>query len=252
MMKSIVTGSMGFIGKALCRKLEESGVEVVGIDRKCGIEASDIGSYMEGADVVYHLAAQTSVFNNDLVQIRKDNIDTFMEVAKACRESGVKLVYASSSTARGVNTTSMYGMSKAFNEQFASVYCPYSTGVRLHNVYGPDPREGTLLWNLMNLEHVTIYNNGMNIRSFTWIDDILDCLMYAAFCNMKLINAVNPTPCTVRSFTETVRKYKDVDVQYVPNRRCLDNPAQTVDAEVFSVPLSYTPVETGIRKVFNG
>jgi nucleoside-diphosphate-sugar epimerase len=38
----------------------------------------------------------------------------------------------------------MYGMSKRFNEQFAKAYCPSATGVRLHNVYGREPRQGTL------------------------------------------------------------------------------------------------------------
>ena len=32
-MKIVVTGSEGFIGKALCKNLRSRGVEVVGIDR---------------------------------------------------------------------------------------------------------------------------------------------------------------------------------------------------------------------------
>ena len=40
MMKFIVTGSEGFIGKALCQRLKKSGVEVLGIDRKNGDEAA--------------------------------------------------------------------------------------------------------------------------------------------------------------------------------------------------------------------
>ena len=96
MKKIIVTGSEGFIGKALCRELSKRGVEVIGIDRKNGTEASN-------------------VFNENLEQIRKDNIDTFMSVANACNLYRVKLVYASSSTANPVNTTSMYGISKHFD-----------------------------------------------------------------------------------------------------------------------------------------
>ena len=66
-MKVIVTGSEGFIGKALCRTLEARGVEVIGIDRKNGIEAEDIDKVLMlgGISCVYHLAAQTSVFNLD-------------------------------------------------------------------------------------------------------------------------------------------------------------------------------------------
>ena len=113
MKKIIVTGSEGFIGKALCRELSKRGVEVIGIDRKNGTEASNVHELLKKGDIdcVFHLAAQTSVFNENLEQIRKDNIDTFMSVANACNLYRVKLLYASSSSANAVNSRSMYGIS---------------------------------------------------------------------------------------------------------------------------------------------
>ena len=42
MRKMIVTGSEGFIGKALCQELAKRNVEVIGIDRKNGTEASKV------------------------------------------------------------------------------------------------------------------------------------------------------------------------------------------------------------------
>ena len=177
-MKMIVTGSAGFIGKALCQELRKRAVEVIEIDRVTGQEASTIGEYLKDGDVacVFHLAAQTSVFNDDLVQIRKDNIDTFMIVADECERYHVKLVYASSSTANLCNITSMYGISKHFDEQYASIYCKNATGVRLHNVYAPNPRNRTLLWYLLNRDKVELYNYGQNIRCFTYIDDVIEGL----------------------------------------------------------------------------
>ena len=85
----IVTGSEGFIGKALCRELAKRDVEVIGLDRKSGIEATKVCELLKngGIDCVFHLAAQTSVFNGNLEQIRKDNIDTFMRVADSCEVS---------------------------------------------------------------------------------------------------------------------------------------------------------------------
>ena len=76
MAKYIVTGSEGFIGKALVAFLVAGGHEVIGIDRKNGDEASDIGKFLvsnDGVDGVFHLAAQTSVFNTETEQIRKDH-----------------------------------------------------------------------------------------------------------------------------------------------------------------------------------
>ena len=131
MRKMIVTGSEGFIGKALCQELAKRNVEVIGIDRKNGTEASKVCELLKYGDIdcVFHLAAQTSVFNGNLEQIRKDNIDTFMCIADACNQYHVKLVYASSSTANPENTTSLYGISKYFDEQYASIYCKAATEI---------------------------------------------------------------------------------------------------------------------------
>lgn len=248
----IVTGSEGFIGKNLCRELKKRGVELIEIDRKTGNKASGIQKYLKNGDIdcVYHLAAQTSVFNNDLVQIRKDNIDTFMEVANTCNEHKVKLVYASSSTANPCNTTSMYGMSKYFDEQYASAYCKNATGVRLHNVYGADARKRTLLWFLLNREKVSLYNYGRNIRCFTYIDDVVEGLVYAFGCRKRLVNVVNLQPVTTVYFSNLVGRYKPVEIELVKGKRDLDNPEQSVDRSVFLVPLSYSSVEDGIRKIF--
>ena len=65
----IVTGSEGFIGKELVKALKSDVNNVVyEVDRKIGIEADNIESIINNhhIDVVYHLAAQTSVFNKDI------------------------------------------------------------------------------------------------------------------------------------------------------------------------------------------
>lgn len=253
-MKMIVTGSEGFIGKALCKELVRRGNEVIGIDRKNGIEAADIGVYLKDGDIgcVFHLAAQTSVFNGNHLDIRKDNIDTFMTVVRECNRYGVKLVYASSSTANPENTTSMYGISKSFDEQYAKIYSPGATGCRLHNVYGAEPREGTLLWHLMNGGEVTLYNYGQNIRCFTYIGDIVEGFIYAVNCRHALINIANMQPVTTKYFAYLVNRYNGCKYTLSGEKRTFDNLEQTVDRGIFLVPLPYTSVEDGIRRIFDG
>lgn len=252
-MKMIVTGSKGFIGEALCKRLSERGVEVIGIDRKDGKEARDIATYLRGGDIdcVFHLAAQTSVFNGNIEQIRKDNIDTFIDVAQACNSYGVKLVYASSSTADSANTTSMYGMSKRFDEQFAAVYCKKATGVRLHNVYGPYPRSGTLLWYLLNANRVELYDMGRIVRCFTYIDDAIDGLIYAMNSGLQLVNVANVQPVTIEYVGKLVNKYRSFEMVLKPQKREYDKSRQSVNESVYLVPLRYTTIEDGVRKVFN-
>ena len=253
-MKVIVTGSEGFIGRVLCATLKERGVDIVEVDTKIGRDAKNIGQYLKNGDIdcVFHLAAQTSVFNNDIQQIKYDNIDVFISVVDACNEYGVKLVYASSSTANGTNTTSMYGISKYFDEQYASVYAKNATGVRLHNVYGPNPRQGTLLWYLMNKDKVTLYRNGKNIRCFTYISDAVEGLIFAQSVNHKLVNLVNLEPMSIYEFAELTKRYHSFEIELVSSFHKFDNLEQKVDASLFTLPLPYTSVADGIKRIFEG
>jgi UDP-glucuronate 4-epimerase len=251
-LKAIVTGSEGFIGKALCRRLETES-EVIHIDTKLGGDAARIGPLLAqgGIDVVFHLAAETSVFNDRLDDIERENVHAFMKVATACRRYGVKLVYASSSTANVRNTTSMYGMTKRFDEQFAKAYCPRATGVRLHNVYGPEPRQGTLLYNLLHEETCTIYNGGRNLRHFTFISDVLDGLVMAIDEQRQLVNVRNPERSTVRQFCDEVGKYQRLNLNYIDDVRPLDNFEQSVDEGIFSLPLHYKTIRQGVATLFD-
>ncbi|MBD5281982.1 MAG: NAD(P)-dependent oxidoreductase [Bacteroides sp.] len=74
-MKVVITGGEGFIGRALAATLFSRGIEVIIVDRKRGIEAKDFfdtAANLHEADCVFHLAAQTSVFNTDKQQIPPD------------------------------------------------------------------------------------------------------------------------------------------------------------------------------------
>ena len=250
MKKAIITGSEGFIGKFLCNRLEGL-FDVVRIDTKIGGDAARIEPLLARGDIdaVFHLAAETCVFNDRFDDIERENVHAFMVVAGACHKHGVKLVYASSSTANACNTTSMYGMSKHFNEQFAKAYCPSATGVRLHNVYGREPRQGTLLYNLLQ-GPCTIYNGGRNVRHFTYIGDVAEALIYAYGCNRQLVNVRNPQSNTVREFCEEVAKYRPLDLDFTDELRPLDNFAQSVDEGIYSVPLHYRDIGQGLAQVF--
>lgn len=255
MDKVVVTGSEGFVGKALCKKLEKKGKEVIRIDRKTGTEAMSIGEYLSSDVIaVFHLAAQTSVFNTDLKQIEHDNIASFIEVVEQCNKHNVRLIYASSSTANDGNTTSLYGLSKRFDEEFAALYAKNAIGVRLHNVYGSDQREGTLLNILMTQPEVTLFNNGQNVRCFTYIDDATDGLIAAygyTDYRQKIVNVVNFEPIQIIEFAKEVQRYNGVKLIFDPNRRERDNVVQGVDGKVFTIPVPYRSYKEGLSAIFS-
>lgn len=253
--KVIVTGSDGFIGNRLTEYLLQTGeYDVTCVDRKHKFEVDEaIGLFRtKNIDIVFHLAAQTSVWNNDIDQIKKDNIDSFIKLATACNEYGVKLVYASSSTANVVNTTSMYGISKRFNEDFAKIYCPLATGVRLHNVYGINQRKDTLLWHCLNDDEIVLYNNGENKRSFTYIDDAVAGLICASKSNYQLVNCCSKDNiCTVYDFVNKVNKYKPLKIKLIKDKKQLDNTEQIINDNIPNILADYTNIDEGLKQIFN-
>lgn len=124
MMEIGVTGSKGFIGKHLVKRLREDGHvirEFLGDIRDEG----SVGSLVGGCDVVFHLAAVSDVRYAE--SHHKETIDvnvggTFF-VARAAARTGARLIFTSSSAVYGdgpvpfVETQkcqpiSIYGMSK--------------------------------------------------------------------------------------------------------------------------------------------
>ena len=252
MKTAIVTGSHGFIGSQLCKRLNELDYYVIPVDLKIDRDAKDIEDYItDDVEVVYHLAATPSVFNIDIDKSIDNNIRAFINVCNACKKRNIRLVYASSSCALNANCSSLYGITKRMNEEYARCYYPEnSVGVRLYNVYGAHPRKGTLFYNIMHEYNCTIYNNGLNKRHFTYIDDAIDGLLYAKdYTQGRLITVANPEYMSVGEVVAMMGKYlENRNIVVVEDKREFDKENQYVDfceAQVFLH--DYIPVAIGIK-----
>lgn len=98
-MKALVTGAEGFVGPHLVRHLQDSGDEVVTIDRASGVDICDY-SQLKAAlcerspEVIYHLAGDSDVggsWNNPLSTF-KVNAEGTLNVLHAAREANVERV----------------------------------------------------------------------------------------------------------------------------------------------------------------
>ena len=229
-MKVLVTGAAGFVGSALSLKLLERGDTVIGIDnhndyydpalkearldRHAGhpnykhlrIDLTDKKAIEalfadHKPQRVVNLAAQAGVrysIENPLAYI-ESNIIGFTHILEGCRHSGVEhLVYASSSSVYGANTTmpfsvhdnvdhplSLYAATKKSNELMAHTYSHLynlpSTGLRFFTVYGPWGRPDMALFKFTKAilagENISVFNYGKHRRDFTYIDDIVEGVM---------------------------------------------------------------------------
>jgi UDP-glucuronate 4-epimerase len=154
----------------------------------------------EQFDVVINLAAQAGVrysIENPGAYINS-NVVGFLNILECCRHNNIKhLVYASSSSVYGLNTTmplsthestehpmSLYAATKKSNELFAHSYSHLyglpTTGLRFFTVYGPWGRPDMALFLFTKAveagEPINIFNNGNMIRDFTYIDDIVESI----------------------------------------------------------------------------
>ncbi len=120
-MKVVVTGGLGFIGRAVSASLQELGHEVVVLDNRsrsderviAGVEILEadvrdteaVTNAVRGADVVYHLAAVQGTGNFYRVPdlVLDVNLRGTLNVADACAGEGVRrLVFSSSSEVYGI------------------------------------------------------------------------------------------------------------------------------------------------------
>jgi len=155
----------------------------------------------EKFDVVIHLAAQAGVRYSltDPFAYVDANLVGFAAVLEGCRHNGVRhLVFASSSSVYGANTkmpfsvhnpashpVSLYGATKKANELMAHAYAHLfalpCTGLRFFTVYGPwgRPDMACCLFaqRILAGEPIDVYNQGKMQRDFTYIDDVVECVV---------------------------------------------------------------------------
>ncbi len=226
-MKILVTGAAGFIGFSTAKQLLERGETVVGLDNfndyydvsLKGARAAILDGYdnftmlrldledreamdtlfdQEKFDKVVHLAAQAGVrysLENPHAYIDSNIVGT-LHILEGCRHKDVDhLVYASSSSVYGANTTmpfsihqnvdhplALYGASKKANElmahTYSSLYGLPTTGLRFFTVYGPYGRPDMALFtftkNIIEGKPIDVFNFGNHKRDFTYIDDIVE------------------------------------------------------------------------------
>lgn len=227
MRNVLVTGAAGFIGYHLCQRLLDRGDRVIGVDnlneyydvnlklaRLAGLQQRDSFVFQrldltdraavaslfagQGFDVVVNMAAQAGV-RYSLINphaYTESNVTGFLNLLEGCRHGKAgHLVYASSSSVYGANTSmpysvhqnvdhpvSLYAATKKANElmahAYSALYCIPTTGLRFFTVYGPwgRPDMAPIIFTKAILEGtpIDVFNNGQMQRDFTYVDDIVE------------------------------------------------------------------------------
>jgi nucleoside-diphosphate-sugar epimerase len=217
MKKTLVLGSLGFIGSALCERLNAKGIphraiptssRGMTLDRDAGWLASEI----EGADTVYLCAGRTGGVGRmatDPLSFVLPNVRIHMNVFEACREAGVRRIICGQSitgypsTAMRVDEDDYHdgslhpayfvpGNTWRFIDRLAEMMKPLEVVfLRPSNVYGPrndfDPQtshviEATVRKVYERQDPFIVWGSGMEKRDPTYIDDLAEALTLAREC----------------------------------------------------------------------
>jgi UDP-glucose 4-epimerase len=217
-VKILVTGAAGFIGTALCRRLDSEGHQVVGADLNPptapvartvpgDLRAPEVleEALAPGTDAVIHLAAATSVLlsRKDPVNVYRTNVALTQDLLERCRQLAVdRFVFASTNAVVGTGAgggvidedstlvpLTPYGATKAAAEMIMSAYRHSyglaTTSLRLTNVYGPGMSvKDTMVARIMKAARagssINIYGDGELSRDYVYIDDVVDAFVAGA------------------------------------------------------------------------
>lgn len=297
-----MTGAAGFIGSRLVNTLCGQGVEVIGIDNErsgdwsrvspavrrvdadiAALSEDDFVEVCEGADVLFHLAAEK--YNSSLAtpeRVIATNVTSTSRLFRAaCRAGPRSIVFTSSLYAYGSlgpepmderdlpAPTTSYGMSKVAGEHILRVV-GRETGMawsaaRLFFIYGPNQHaEGgyrsVILRNFDRLRAglpPVINGDGAQGLDYVYVDDAVDALIRMATIpgGVGVVNVASGRARTVSELTEAmlaVAGREGIDPDYAPpdwtagSRRV----GTTTRAREVLGWSATTPLDTGLRQVW--
>ena len=183
---------------------------LVDVSHEPSFKSKTMKDIMTGVDVVFHTAALARVQPSieDPITYHNVNVNGTLNLLKACVDYGVnRFVFSSSSSVYGdveekdlptsenseLNPMSPYAIHKLIGEQycklFSQLYDLETVSLRYFNVYGErQPIEGayTLVMGafakqMLENKPMTIRGDGEQRRDFTYVGDVVDANIRAAF-----------------------------------------------------------------------
>ena len=295
----LITGGAGFIGSNLARVLVDAGSQLTiidslipeyggnmenlaGIADRVALNISDvrdphlIRTLVQGVDVVFNLAGQTSHLDS-MTDPHTDldiNAGAQLSLLEACRQVNPDAVVVFASTRQfygkpdylpvneghPIRPVDVNGINKwageAYHLLYHQVYGMPTTALRLTNTYGPrmrvrDARQtflGVWIKQALTREPIKIFGNGQQRRDFTYVDDCVHALLLAATRSKAIGRAFNLGSTEVVSLEELARMMTGLvpgsSFQLIPfpeDRKRIDIGDYFADTTLISESLGWTP-----------
>jgi nucleoside-diphosphate-sugar epimerase len=195
-----VTGSSGFVGAHLVRKIRELGAQVLEIDTANGSDISE-WSKVKGYpsfEVLVHLAGKTFVPDSYATprEFLSNNIIATLNALELCRTRNARMIYASSyvyghplylpiDESHPIAAYNPYSESKIIGERLCEMYHRdfglRAVVLRVFNIYGVGQREKFLIPSIIaqcKMGQVKLKDEAPK-RDFVYIDDAVEAYVKA-------------------------------------------------------------------------
>jgi nucleoside-diphosphate-sugar epimerase len=255
-MRALVTGAAGFIGSHLSERLLSDGAEVHGVDRlsdyydpalkranltplldhdrfeltEGNVNDLDLAKLLDGADVVYHLAAQPGVrvsWGREFSLYGEDNVLATQRLLEAAKELDLqRFVIASSSSIYGdaehfptsedekPAPVSPYGVTKLAAEHLCELYFKGfgvpTVRLRYFTIFGPRQRPDMAFNRFINKaldgSPIEVFGDGGQERDFTYVADAVEATVAAGARGTSggVYNVAGGNHATVAEVIETL------------------------------------------------
>ena len=187
---------------------------------------------LDGVDVIAHLAGEPGVSNSwgpNFERYVERNVLATQRLLEAADAHGVdRIVYASSSSVYGTGADTLraagdprpaspYGVTKLAAETLVGAYAGTglsAVSLRYFSVYGPRQRPDMaahrFIESLLDGRPLTVYGDGLQVRDFTFVDDIVEATVQALFADVPTGAVLDVASSRPTSVNELVTVLEDL------------------------------------------
>lgn len=208
--------------------------------------AGELVQFNKKFDVIFHQGAYSSspMYKTNPLFLA-EVVEDFLHILEYARKNGTRIVYASSSSVYNgvkpphredaeIGVTDYYTEGRVVMERLAKLYNILygvnSVGLRYFSVYGPHEESKKqyanlvtqFLWDAKKNAPLVVFGNGSQTRDFTYVDDIVEANIKAAYSNVQLgvYNAGTGRNYPINQMIAMLGKAlgKELQVQHIENK----------------------------------
>lgn len=172
------------------------------------------------------------------------------------------MIHVSTGSVMAGKPVSYYGVSKLAGESYLRAVSEYYPDfrfavIRVYHVYGPrqdDSDKGGVIpifiRQVYNLKPLTIHGDGLQVRHFTFVDDVVRALMFLALNDFgeNYFDFLNPDRTTILALAKKITDLMDCEVfQYEHTRSRPGDIRQFTTQSTLVIPGGMTSINNGLR-----